>query len=73
MFGASNALVDRSVIRPLLSGRSATAANVTPAASRLALWNPSAKVACGVQTNSRSGAPGPEERSFTGAPDCPLV
>ena len=68
MFGVSSALFDFSVIRPLLSGLSAIASNVTPSAPALAFSAPSAKTACGAQRSSRSGASGPEELSLMGAP-----
>ena len=38
----SNALLDLSVILPLLSGFNATAAKVTAAVPGLGFWNPSA-------------------------------
>lgn len=73
MLGVSNTSFDFRVIRPLLSGLSATAENVTPSMHGLGFWNPSAGTVHGTQASSRSGALGPEERSLTGAPESPFV
>ena len=73
IIGASQTLLDLIKIRPLLSGLSATAANVTPSVPAFGFGKPSPNTACGTQRSSKSGAPGPEEWSFTGAPALPFA
>ena len=73
MRGVSQMRFDLRVIWPLLSGFNATAEKVTPLVQGPGAGKPCPNTACGAQSSSRSGAPGPEVWSFTGAPELPSM